>query len=102
MNLGIIAGLFTSTVVFTSIIFRFLYYEKIKWSVLFGMGLIVAGVFFVSVKDFNTKNDINLYLSIFFALLIGFLFSTSSLISREFVKRGNITPIQFNIDGFMI
>ena len=101
MNLGIIAGLFTSTVVFTSIIFRFLYHEKIKWSVLFGMGLIVSGVFFVSVKDFNTKND-NLYLSIFFALFIGFLFTTSSLISREFVKRGNITPIQFNIDGFMI
>lgn len=50
INQGVIAGLFTSGVVFTSIMFWLVYKEKIGAITLFGMAVIMSGVICVGIQ----------------------------------------------------
>jgi len=44
----------------------------------------------------------NLLIAIMYALASGVLFATNSLIMRHFVRNVGFTPIQLNVDGFMV
>ena len=50
INQGVIAGLFTSGVVFTSVLFWIIYREKIGTITLFGMAVIMSGVICVGIR----------------------------------------------------
>ena len=50
INQGVIAGLFTSGVVFTSVLFWIIYREKIGAITLFGMAVIMSGVICVGIQ----------------------------------------------------
>jgi len=50
LNQGVIAGLFTSSVAFTALLFWYLYSEKLSLKKVAGMLLIVASVFCVGFR----------------------------------------------------
>ena len=50
-NQGVIAGLFTSGVVFTTIFFWLIYGEKITFKTFIGMSIIISGVICVGIYD---------------------------------------------------
>ena len=51
VNQGVIAGLFTSGVVFTTIFFWLIYGEKITFKTFIGMSIIISGVISVGMYD---------------------------------------------------
>ena len=51
VNRGVIASLFTSAVVFVTLIFYFVYKERISWIILSGMVVICASVPCVAIKE---------------------------------------------------
>lgn len=49
INQGVIASLFSSSIVFTAIIFYFLYDERLTWRVLIGIIFIGGGAALISI-----------------------------------------------------
>jgi drug/metabolite transporter (DMT)-like permease len=97
----VIAGLFTSGVVFTAILFYFVYNERISNKILAGMALVICGVLCVSVKDdSNELVDYNmLWISVFFAMLTGMAFATNAFIVKHYCKNVGFSPFQLTLDG---
>ena len=109
VNQGVIAGLFTSGVVFCTVLFWLVYGEKIKLVTAAGMLIILLGVVSVGIKP-TSKDDApgesvdytNLLIAIAYALSSGVLIATNALIMRHYVRVVGFSPLQLNIDGFMV
>jgi len=100
INQGVIAGLYASGIVFTAIIFYFVYRERISIPSLLGMAMIIAGVFCVSFKlDDSVEIDYDmLIVACIFGITTGFSFATNALIVKHFIKAAGFTPIQLSVD----
>jgi drug/metabolite transporter (DMT)-like permease len=101
VNQGVIAGLFTSGVVFTAIVFYVLYQEKIGKTDLVGMITILTGVVCVGLKntDSNVTDQTALFLAIGFALVTALLYTFSMVIGKYCVSVLYFTPVRLTIDG---
>ena len=100
-----IAGLFTSGVVFCTILFWFVYGEKINLVTAAGMLTILLGVIAVGMKPRTQVAEVdysNLLVAITYALSSGVLIATNALIMRYYVRVIGFSPLQLNIDGFMV
>jgi drug/metabolite transporter (DMT)-like permease len=53
VNKGVIASIFTSAIIFTAIIFRFLYGERISFKQAISMSVIIVGVICIGVGKPN-------------------------------------------------
>ena len=96
INLGVIAGLLTSSVVFTSIFFWCLYKERIAFWTMIGMGLVCAGVVCVNIKTDQSDDEVDvkyLWLATFFAVTTGALISLNSVIFKHYVGVVHFTPV---------
>jgi drug/metabolite transporter (DMT)-like permease len=106
VNMGVISALFTCGVAFTTILFFWLYDEKINLASLLGMAMIMMGVLCVAYRPASSEiaeiSSTALALAIFFAVCVGLIYTLTSLQCRVFVKRCHITPIQYNIDGMAV
>jgi drug/metabolite transporter (DMT)-like permease len=105
INQGIIAGLLSSNIMFTSILFRIFYGEKIRVVNWVSMAMIISGVLCVSIKDEDTDQEIvynYVLLAVAVALSTGFTFAFSAAVMKHFLKDQGFTPARFNIDGSMI
>lgn len=103
MNQGVIAGLFTSGVIFSSLFFYLLYNERINLLTAAGMASIIAGVVCVGTSDSERlpfEQD-HLIWAVFFALLSGVLIGLNGVIFRFYVVKVGYSALQLNIDGFM-
>ena len=93
--------MFTSTIVFTSLIFRVVYGELISFNQACSMAVITSGVVCVGVgKPSNTGQAVeildyqfNLWLSIIFALAVGMCFAINAVIMKYYVGTVGFTPI---------
>lgn len=88
VNKGVIASLFTSGIIFTSINFSYIYQEHISLKSGCSMLVIISGIVCVGLgkNDGNQSSiDMNLVLAIVFALLCGFCFSINAILMRHYV-----------------
>lgn len=101
VNQGVVAGLFTSSVVFTAILFYFVYNERVSNKNLAGMTLVICGVLCVSVKDDSNEHvDYNmLWISVFFAMLTGIALATNAIIIKHYCKNVGFSPFQLTLDA---
>ena len=123
LNQGVIASLFSTSIVYTFILFYIIYNEKMSRRHLFGMFLMGLGVVFIclgkpvldssiefapkmSFEDqFFIENELGtlMMIAIILALLTGLIFSINSLVMRYFIyKIVEITPLQLNTDASLI
>ena len=96
-NHGVIAGIFTSGVMFTTLVFWRIYKERLTMTKLVGIGLIIFGVFCVGYKQSDTgavKVDVDLMLAILFALGVGVMLTVSALLYRHYPQKLGISPSQ--------
>lgn len=103
LNKGITVSLFTSNVVFTTIIFKILYGEKTSAARAAGICLIILSVYFVGRTDSEgpLKQEF-LLSSIFWAVTSGLVFSLTGLISKHYVSKHDFTPMKLTIDGLIL
>ena len=103
-NTGIIASLFTTSIIFSAVLFKVFYGQSNSWMALFGMSFIFAAVCFISIGeglgDVKNTNDISFfYKAIQCSLTTGFLFSCNMLIKQlSFLSGYALPPIQINFD----
>lgn len=111
VNQGVIASLFTTGVMFTTLTFWRIYDEKINLKIFTGMIIICAGVACIGIrqnKDIDDQNvDVKpdktcLYIAIFFAILASVFFTTTTVAMRHYTIKVGLSPTQINIDSFMI
>ena len=101
VNQGVIAGLFTSGVAFSSILFWFIWGEKISKVTVLGMLMICAGVICVGLKESNSadNNDAedvewaNLIIAIAYAIATGLGYSINSVLMRYYVQNVGFTVL---------
>jgi multidrug transporter EmrE-like cation transporter len=101
VNKGVIASLFTSGVVFTTLLFWVIYGEKPTAMTGVGMLVIIGGVVLVSVGkpcegcDTSGLEVDNTYLfwSVFWALSSGLCFAINSWAMKHYIKNVGFTPI---------
>ena len=78
VNQGVIGGLLTANIFYSSVIFYLVYGEKISWKTALAMCFLFGGVFCVTVRDRATDQEINysyLLLSVLFSQITTFCFS---------------------------
>ena len=110
INQGLITSLFSTYCVFTSIIFFFLFQEKLKLKFLLGISLMLACVILVSIaqtpkapsQSINNNSEEAASIAIFFGLLSPFLISIFISVSRYWSQTFNYRSIDFTVDTFMI
>jgi drug/metabolite transporter (DMT)-like permease len=93
INIGVISGLFTTAIIYTAIMFRCIYGEKIRYATLSGMLVICGGVICISLDKAETKpyesnkelDGFNLGMAVFFANFSGIAFATNALVMKYFV-----------------
>ncbi len=92
VNQGVIAGLFTSGVAFSSLFFWLIWGEKISKVTVLGMVMICAGVVCVGLKDSDSAGDYageveweNLIIAIAYAIATGLGYSINSVLMRYYV-----------------
>lgn len=94
INQGVIASLFTSGVIFTSILFYFIYDEALNRKDLVGIIFILAGVGLIGFgKEHQTSTNVAeaeekyqyLWLSILFAIICGLSFAINSFVMKHYV-----------------
>ena len=107
VNVGVIASLFTSGVIFTAILFYFAYGENLTCRDFTGMAIIIAGVFMIGFgKPVEVNSELELQpeldlitqskyllLSVFFAVLCGVSFAINSLVMKHYVQAHKFGPI---------
>ena len=100
INQGVIAGLYASSILFTAIIFYFVYKERISKPFILGAALIIAGVLCVSLKlDDSVEIDYEmLIVACIFGIATGFSFATNALIVKHYIRTAGFSPIQLNVD----
>ena len=84
-----------------------MYQERIKPVTMLGMFIICAGVFCVGIKpsDQSSNEEVSywyLWVAIMYATAVGFLYTTTTLIMKHFLKATGMSATQLNIDGFML
>jgi drug/metabolite transporter (DMT)-like permease len=103
VNPGVLASVFSSNIMFTSIIFYLLYGERITKTTVFCMIIMILGVFFVSAKDEVHETGAIIYekliLAVVLALAAGFDFACSTLLLKHFVNHYGFSVVRFNVDG---
>lgn len=105
INQGVIASLFTSGVIFTSILFYFLYQEQLNFRDVIGIVFILVGVAMIGfgkdndaldeksesmvVADFETdlSQEALKWLSILFAVMCGLSFALNSYVMKHYVLK---------------
>lgn len=112
INQGLITSLFSTYCVFTSVIFFFLFQEKLKFKFLIGISLMLACVILVSVAQTpkapsqtvsaNGEDSSAAKVAIAFGLLSPFLISIFISVSRYWSQTFNYRSIDFTVDTFMI
>ena len=64
-NTGIIASLFTTSIIFSAVLFKLFYGQTNSWMALFGMSFIFGAVCFISIGeglgDVKNTNDISFF-----------------------------------------
>lgn len=102
LNGGIITSLFATYCIFTSIIFRFLFKEKLETKFLFGIFFMMACVAIISLQSLDLGSQLNenaLY-ALSFGLLAPFLISVSISISRYWTVNFDYKSFDFTVDTF--
>lgn len=107
VNQGVIAGVLSSNIIFTSIIFYLVYGEKITFVNKICMLIIIAGVVCVSIKQeksFEQKEIIyeDLLISVAYALVTGFSFAIGTFVIKYYMARAKFNATRFNVDGLMV
>ena len=111
INQGLITSLFSTYCVFTSLIFFFLFQEKLKFKFLIGISLMLACVILVSYaqsakapsQSLNSSGDgSSAKTAIAYGLLSPFLISIFISVSRYWSQTFNYRSIDFTVDTFMI
>lgn len=98
----------SSNIIFTTIIFYFVYAEKITKINVLSCLMICSGVLCVSIKEAETDVGFqpivqrDLILAVMFALITGFSFAVSSLVTKHYIKEAGFSPIKLSVDGMMI
>lgn len=110
MNSGIITSLFASSIVYTAIIFYFLYGQRVAKVQALGMVFIIVSVVLVSIgSQSNVKstlegsaiveeNKVLLNWSIVFALLCGLILSIQLLTTKKILQTYDFPPNHMNYD----
>ena len=103
LNQGIITALFATYCIFTSVIFRFLFKEKLELKFLFGIFFMMTCVAIISLQslDFSEGLDLDAVFALSFGLLAPFLISVSISISRYWTVNYNYKSFDFTIDTFL-
>ena len=57
VNVGVVASMFPSVVIFNAILFYFVYGETLSWKKMVGMALIIAGVAAISYNDSTSEGE---------------------------------------------
>lgn len=117
VNQGIIASLFSTSIVFSSILFYFLYEEKLSIRHLIGLALMLTAVVLISIgkpssssltegssvsTELEAEQAYYLVLAIIFALICGLILTINAVIMRHYVKYLHISPLQLNNDGGLL
>ena len=108
VNQGVIGGLLTANIFYSSVIFYLVYGEKISWKTAVAMCCLFGGVFCVTVRDQVKDLEINysyLLLSVLFSQLTTFFFSLAQLCQKVYLAPGKdygFTPLRFTIDAMFI
>ncbi|CDW80993.1 UNKNOWN [Stylonychia lemnae] len=118
VNQGIIASLFSTSIIMSAVIFYFLYEEKLSQRHLFGLALMITAVVLISIgKPASQKSTTltpseqlaleetqayYLTLSIIFAIVCGIILTINGLVMRHYVKYMHISALQLNNDGGLI
>jgi len=92
VNQGVIAGLFTSGVAFSSLFFWLIWGEEISKVTVLGMVMICAGVVCVGLKESDSASEdtedvewANLIIAITYAIATGLGYSINSVLMRYYV-----------------
>jgi drug/metabolite transporter (DMT)-like permease len=101
INKGVIASLYTSSIVFTSVVFRVVYGELISFKQACSMAAIMSGVICVGLGKPSASEQtvdiadyqFNVWVSIIFALTCGVCFSINAVIMKHYVGTVGLTPI---------
>jgi drug/metabolite transporter (DMT)-like permease len=107
INIGVIAALFTTAVLYTTLLFRATYGERIRWPCFAGMLTVCLGVAVISLgkEQTGSSGDIEsgaLFWVVMWANLSGVFFASNALIMRYYVQNCGFTVFQLNLDGFAL
>lgn len=104
LNQGVIAGVFTSGVAFTALLFWKVYNENLSLTKLGGMAIIILGVLCVGYQHSEAKIAWNkdLLIAIMFAMIVGLFLTTTAFINRYYPKTLGFTSTQLIVDSFMV
>ena len=107
VNVGVVASMFPSVVIFNAILFYFVYGETLSWKKMVGMALIIAGVAAISYNDSTSEGEDQvdypmLYLSVFFTMCMTATWSTNGLITRYYTSKADFTPVKLEIDANLL
>lgn len=102
VNQGIIASLFSTSIVFSAVLFYFLYDEKLSIRHFIGLSLMIVAVVLISVgKTRKTETEVlvddvseeYLAMAVIFALLSGVILTLNGLVMRHYCKYIHISPL---------
>ena len=108
VNSSLIVSLFSGVVVLTSLIFYFMFNEKLSLKHYIGMTMIIASIILISnsrqldsVSTIQEEGKISVLYPIMFAMLACVIFSSTTLIAR-LVKYTGLPSLQFSADSQLI
>ena len=113
VNQGIIASIFSTSIVFSAIVFYFMYQESLSHRHLIGILFFIVCVVLISVgkahrdipsvsstEPFNsTEQDKYLYFAVVMALGSSLILTVNGIVMRHYCKYVKISPLQLNNDG---
>ena len=109
LNTGVITCLFTTRIVYSTLMFYFFYGQKICWQTGIGMAFTITCVAFISIGDPSkqiraTTEELSEYseqymiLAIIFGLIVGFNFALNLFVTKYMLSKFNFPTLQMNFD----
>lgn len=112
MNQGVVASIFSTSIIFSSLLFFIFYNEKLIFRDLIGMLLMTVSVVFIGTGGGNVnpdeqnehihdpeKQDSQSFYAIMYAVLVGFSMAANSLAMRFFMNKVELTAAQMSNDS---
>ena len=104
LNQGIITAFFATYCIFTSVIFRFLFKEKLEFKFLIGIFFMLACVTIISLQSLGEGDgelNVNAVYALSYGLLAPFMISISISISRFWTMNYGYKSFDYTIDTFL-
>ena len=107
MNQGIIGSIFSTSIIFSSILFYFVYKEILTIRHLVGITFMCGSVAMISLGGESSSSSQNvqtkyLTLAVILALLTGVTLSVNAIIMRHYITKVKFSALQLNNDGGLI